>query len=85
MIRLLVALVLLSGPVWAEDYDSGYYEDYGQQPQPRQKYNSMEDRWETVQGEKQLKYNPHEDEWSYQNRDAQPVYNPMEGKWEYPK
>lgn len=50
-----------------------------------QKYNAMENRWETVPDNSnwQTKYNPMENDWSYQPKDAKTEYNPFENKWEW--
>lgn len=50
-----------------------------------QKYNPMENRWETVPNREktQLRYNPHENDWSYQSPQAQPEYNPHENRWDW--
>ena len=81
---LLIGILLLTGVAWAGEHD-----DSGDTDRPgdtiRQEYNPMENRWETIQGQKDLTYNPMEKEWSYQDRGANPTYNPMEGTWEYPK
>lgn len=50
-----------------------------------QRYNAMENRWETTGSDTILKYNAMENEWSYQKRDARPEYNCFENKWEYSK
>ena len=42
-----------------------------------QRYNAMENRWETVPDNSnwQPRYNPMENEWSYQPSNAQTEYN----------
>ena len=48
-----------------------------------QKYNPLEDRWETAPAGYQLQYNPLENEWSYESPRADLEYNPFEERWEW--
>lgn len=49
-----------------------------------QKYNSFEDRWETVPDSSwKTKWNSFEDKWSYQPDDAKTEYNAFENKWQW--
>ena len=51
--------------------------------QAGQKYNAMENRWETVPDNWENKYNAFDNSWSYQPRDAQVEYNPFENTWDW--
>ena len=48
-----------------------------------QRYNAMENRWETVPDDWNVEYNPMEDSWSYQPEEAEIEYNPMEDTWDW--
>ena len=48
-----------------------------------QRYNPLEDRWETAPNRYELKYNPLENEWSYESPRADLEYNPLEDRWEW--
>lgn len=48
-----------------------------------QKYNPMENSWETVPNDWNLKYEPIDNDWSYQPDNAQVEYNPMENQWDW--
>jgi hypothetical protein len=83
MIRLLIVLVLLAGPAFAQnknDPNAG-----ASQPNVELRYNPYENRYETTKGKKELTYNPYENEYSYEDPGAQPVYNPYENEYEYPQ
>lgn len=68
---LIIALTVILGIVTAS---------YGEQ-----RYNAMENRWETVpdNSDWQPKYNSMENEWSYQPPRAQTEYNAFENRWDW--
>lgn len=50
-----------------------------------QRYNAMENRWETVPDSSnwQPRYNPMEGDWSYQPSNARTEYNSFENRWDW--